>query len=71
MALLKYPEISFFFFWLLSEWDKMWRTGGHHRILFNHFTYVEHKVFKDKAVEINVYIKMLLLTLCQIVWHIY
>lgn len=33
----------------------MWQTGGHHRILLNHFTYVEHKVFKDKAVEINAY----------------
>lgn len=34
----------------------MWQTRGHRRILLNHFTYVEHKVFKDKAVEINAYI---------------
>lgn len=33
----------------------MCQTGGDHRILLNHFSYVEHKVFKDEAVEINAY----------------
>lgn len=45
-----------------SECDKMWQTGGHRKILLNHFTYVEHKVFKDKAVEVNVCIDAFALT---------